>query len=258
MADGEDRPTSEPEDPALAIAARHALHDEELIAAFATDGEDADEVTRARTLIERCQACAGLHADLVAIGGALRAVASAETVAARRRAPRDFRLSVETANRVRPGFAVLRLRDRIRAALSSFGRPVGMSLASLGIVGLLLGTLTLGGGAGLAGAPLDNGAPAGGIDGSSAAPAATAGAQAATFEAGELTPVGSPEETLRMSLEAHVTASPASDGAPSAGRLASGGPTLSAFIVAGSAVLLVAGLTLFVLGRRRGEPIPGR
>jgi len=45
------------EDPALAIAARHALHDEELVVAFATDGDDAQDATRARTLIERCQAC---------------------------------------------------------------------------------------------------------------------------------------------------------------------------------------------------------
>ena len=48
--------TDASEDPALAIAARHALDDEELIAAFATDGESVDGAARARSFIERCVA----------------------------------------------------------------------------------------------------------------------------------------------------------------------------------------------------------
>ena len=253
------------EDPALAIAARHALHDEELVVAFATDGEAIEAADRARSLIERCVACRDLHADLVTIGGVLRAAGNAEAIAATQPAPRDFRLSIETANRLRPGSVALRFRDRLAAAIASFGRPVGASMASLGVVGLLLGTLTMGGLASPASAPEDNGGP-----GVAAGP--TAGA-------GELTPTGTRHDSLRESFDAVATgaqatepvatgAAPSEDIAtgappteavvPAPGPLASGGPTLSTLIVGGSAILLIGGLALLSLGSRRREPVPGR
>lgn len=247
----------EPEDPALAIAARHALHDEELIAAFATDGDVAPDPARAKSLIERCVACRDLYADIAAIGSVLRASPRAETVAQTRSAPRDFRLSVETANRLRPGSVAVRFRDRLAAAVASFSRPVGLSLASLGIVGLLLGTLTLGGSSGPALAPADNGAT--GAGGKTAGPLA-----AATDEAGELTGMsGTPRDTMRASFGALATASaptsaPSADTRPAPGSVASGGPTLSTLIVGGSTVLLIGGLALLLIGSRRArEPIPG-
>ena len=233
------------EDPALAIAARHALHDEELVAAFATDGDAVDGADRARSLIERCVACRDLHADLVAIGGVLQAAGNAER-AATQPAPRDFRLSIETANRLRPGSVALRFRDRLAAAIASIGRPVGVSMASLGVVGLLLGTLTLGGFANPASPPQDNGGP-----GAAADP--TAGA-------GELTaPTGTRLESLRVSFDAVATGAPPTEAVtPAPDPLASGGPPLSTLIVGGSAILLVGGLALLVLGSRRREPVPGR
>ena len=263
------------EDPALAIAARHALHDEELVVAFATDGDDAEDAARARTLIERCQACRDLHADVVTIGGALRSVPAAQAAAAAQRAPRDFRLSVATANRLRPGSVVLRLRDRIREAIASFGRPVGMSLASLGVVGLLLGTLTLGGSAGLGQAPEAAGLGGGDAANASVVPGATAGPKLETPGTGGVTgQVGSPRETARMSFDTLATsslsspvatASPATPAPstpvvprPNPGPAASAGPTLSALIVVGSIALLVVGVALLVAGSRRREPIPGR
>ena len=234
------------EDPALAIAARHALHDEELIAAFATDGGAVDGAERARTLIERCVACRDLHADLGAMGGVLRAAGKAETVAATHRAPRDFRLSIETANRLRPGSVVLRSRDRLAAAIASFSRPVGASMASLGVVGLLLGTLTMGGFASPASAPQDNGG--------------MGGAAGATAGPGEVTgPLGTRLESTRISFDAVSTSSPPTEEVvPGQGSLSTGGPTMPALIVGGSAILLIGGIALLMLGSRQREPIPGR
>lgn len=266
------------EDPALAVAARHALHDEELIAAYATDGEAADDAGRARSFIERCSMCRDLHADLVAIGAAVRSTgpavrtaAAASAVAETERAPRDFRLSVETANRLRPGSVTLRLGDRIRDGIAAFSRPVGMSMASLGIVGLLLGTLTLGGFTNLAGAPQDMGSSAGG--------APPGNGSEGTPPTGEITgPASFPRETLRLATlqidsskgpatlapatDAPVPTAPAATGpvAPTgAGQAPGGGSTLAAVILGGSAILLVGGIALLVLGaRQRREPLPGR
>jgi len=234
------------EDPALAIAARHALHDEELIAAFATDGDAVDGVERARSFVDRCVACRDLHADLVAIGGMLRAVEKAEAVAATQPAPRDFRLSIETANRLRPGSAVLRSRNRLAAAIGSFSRPVGLSMASVGVVGLLVGTLTMGGFASPASAPEDNGG--------------TGAAGVPTAVPGELTgPLGTRLESLRGSFDAVATAAPPTDEAvPGEAPLSSSGPTISTLIVGGSAILLIGGIALLALGSRRREPVPGR
>ena len=236
------------EDPALSIAARHALHDEELVAAFATDGDTIENGERARSLIERCVACRDLHADLVAIGGMLQAIEKSEVVATTQPAPRDFRLTVETANRLRPGSVVLRFRDRVAAAIAAFSRPVGLSMASLGVVGLLLGTLTMGGFGSLASAPEDNG-------GIGSAAGATAGPGEVTGPlATEATPAGT-----RMSFDTLVTAAPPSqDAAPEPRPAAGGGSIVSTLLVGGSTILLIGGLALLLLGSRRREPVPGR
>src|SRR5215212_3670789 len=196
------------EDPALVVAARHALHDEELITAFATDGEVADDAARARSLIERCPACRELYDDVAAIAGVLGAVANAAALAQTHRAPRDFRLSVETANRLRPGSVVLRLRDRVWTAIAAFSRPVGVSMASLGVVGLLLGTLTLGSSSPVGGAAEDVGAAA-----SSTAPRSTRElGSGATAVGGALNATTtSPDETGRTSFATMSTAGPSAD-----------------------------------------------
>jgi hypothetical protein len=263
VADRQD-PALEPEDPALAVAARHALHDEELIAGFATDGDAADGAARARSLIERCVTCRDLHADLVAIGAALGATENAEAVAASQRAPRDFRLSFETANELRPGSVVRRLRDRVMDAIGSFSRPVGLSMASLGVVGLVLGTLTFGGLGGAALAPADNGGP--GAMGATAAP----GAQATGGTSEVAGPTGTALQSLRLStFDSGPSAGPAAtdsregtpppgEATPGSGAPVNGGPALPALIVGGSALLLAGGVALLILGSRRREPIPGR
>jgi hypothetical protein len=252
------------EDPALAIAARHALHDEELIAAFATDTDTVDDADRARSLIERCVACRDLHADLVAIGGVLRASDKAATVAATQPAPRDFRLSIETANRLRPGSVVLRSRDRLAAAIASLSRPVGVSMASLGVVGLLVGTLTMGVSVSLPSTAEDNGGT--GRTSATSATSETGGAAGASALPGEVTgPLGTSLETTRMSFDALATPSateaptvpPTEAPIPAQGPLSSG-PTMPTLIVGGSVILLTGGVLLLMLGSRRREPIPGR
>src|SRR5215213_1471313 len=157
----------QPDDPRLVAAARHALHDEELIAGYAVDGEAAEDPARARTLIERCTTCRDLHADLVAIGSTLVAAGSADAVAAAGPAPRDFRLSASDAVRLRGGNAVQRWAARFLDGLATFGRPVGAAFAALGVVGLLVGSIGLG--------QLD-------IAGLGAGPAAGGGGPGATFE----------------------------------------------------------------------------
>lgn len=141
------------DDAQLAAIARHALHDEELIAAFAAgDLDGTPDGERARALVERCATCRDLHRDLVAIRLAVHASGSAARRAATVSAPRDFRLSAEDAARLRPGSPIARVaarlgfRARLGLGIVAFGRPVGAAMATLGVAGLLIGSLTLGGG----------------------------------------------------------------------------------------------------------------
>ena len=143
--------TNGPDEAVLSAIARHALHDEELIAAFAADDVDAAADTeRARALVDRCPTCRDLHRDLVGIRAAIRASGSAEARAATLSAPRDFRLTADDAVRLRPGTPLARLgarlglRERLGLGIVAFGRPVGAAMATFGIVGLLVGSLTLG------------------------------------------------------------------------------------------------------------------
>jgi hypothetical protein len=229
------------EDPALAVAARHALHDEELVAAFAVDGDDSDDPVRARSLIERCVACRDLHADLVGVHRALQASGNAEAVAATRRAPRDFRLSIETANRLRPGSVALRLRDRVALGFRAFSRPMGASMAALGVVGLLLGTFTLGGGTVLAPAidevtTLSSGPPA--------------AVSTPSPRSGELTGGPAPSSGSDRSIAPFATEMIEVSNDSGGPGSATGAPTGPIAIIGGSIVLLVAGLGLLVLGTR--------
>ncbi|HEY8239353.1 MAG TPA: hypothetical protein VIF63_07940 [Candidatus Limnocylindrales bacterium] len=147
MADlGHDR--DEATEAALAVAARHALHDEELIAGFAVDGLDDDaDIAKAKSLVERCAACRDLFVDVQAISGALR-VEARRTIAA----PRDFQLSVDDARRLGGTISPRGFVRNLRRAMVSFGRPIGASMAALGIVGVLVGSFSFGG-LGAAGAP---------------------------------------------------------------------------------------------------------
>jgi hypothetical protein len=146
-------PDSASDDPALAIAARHALHDEELIAALADGSAEPDEAGRAAALVERCAACRDLHADLLLIRAALRASGTAAQVGAVIHAPRDFRIAPPAAGRAHPASPLGRLINWLADAIGAFGRPMGSALATFGLVGLLVGTVGFGGFGGTAAAP---------------------------------------------------------------------------------------------------------
>ncbi len=230
------------DDAALAAIARHALHDEELVvAAAAGDVDDPADVERARSLVERCATCRELRADVLSLRAAIRASGSAAERAATVAAPRDFRLTAADAARLRPGSPVRRVaarlgwRARVGVGVATFGRPLGAAMATFGIVGLLVGSLSLGG------------APFAAMSG---------GDTAATAGPG----VGQSGQEQPEATGDRMAAEPSSTGKDV---VLAGGPTNRAtdtapdrsLVLAGSAVLLFAGITLVVAARRRAPGI---
>jgi hypothetical protein len=144
----------------LAAAARHALHDEELVAALVDEALEPEDEARARGLVGRCGACRDLYADIVATAAAHRA-----TTAMALAAPRDFRLTEDDARRLRPDLPIIRqpveaartappvaseapassLVARLRAAFRAAARPLGGTLVAAGLVGVLVGSVSLSG-----------------------------------------------------------------------------------------------------------------
>lgn len=225
-----------PDEAALAIAARHALHDEELVAALATGSlDDAVEAGRAQALIVRCTACRDLHADIAAIDAALRLDAQG-TVAA----PRDFRLTVEDARRLGGPVSVGGFLANLRRSMQSFARPVGASMATLGIVGLLVGSISLGGSA--ASAPLS------GDTGLADASTAPVGIQTGEGPAAPKSTDGSVAfGPVPSAGGQHV------DTTPRESNPEAPGPSPVAFLMGGSLVLLLAGIGLLLVAFRRGR-----
>jgi hypothetical protein len=129
-------------------ATSHDRHDPMLVAALAADDLAGTDRDQAIALTRTCADCATLHDDLLALA---RATAAAPPPIATR--PRDFRLTPADASRLRPGG----WRRLVAAASSSrliFSRPLGAGLATLGLVGLLVGNVQLSmGSAGAAPAP---------------------------------------------------------------------------------------------------------
>ena len=223
------------DDPQLAAIARHALHDEELIVAFAAgDVEDRADAERARALVERCAKCHELQRDVSAIRAAMQVSGTAAQRAQTRRAPRDFRLTAEDAARLRPGSPVTRLavrlgwRDRVNLGLAAFGRPVGAAITTFGVVGLLVGTLTLGGGS------------LGAMSGA-----------AAPSTPSEVDQTASAPESTR-DLASYVPLATAKEETPGSGGTSgsSGGLSGPGVLLAGSLTLIVVGVGLIVAARR--------
>lgn len=259
MADPEDEPIDEqqPDQAALAVVARHALHDEELIAAFAGgDMEPGEEVDRARALTERCSACRDLNQDVQLIDSLIRAADTAAEYGARVSAPRDFRLTVDDARRLGgpvpvEGIPAGGLLDRLRAALTGLARPLGASMATLGFVGLLVGSMTFGSGA--MPVAVDNGAPTGRPAVGELTPAGASAPDSGVSATGAgANPTGSRANASGfIALSSGSTADPERSGtnardAKSFGSAASSGSVLQA----GSFALLLGGLALLLLGLR--------
>ena len=138
------------------VETSHDRHDPMLVAALAAGDLAGTDRDQAISLTRTCADCAALQDDLVAVA---RATAAAPPPVSTR--PRDFRLTAADADRLRPT-AWRRLVAIVRSP-SALSRPLGVSLSTLGLVGLLVGNVQLGA-----------------FGGSSAAlPAAAAGAPAA-------------------------------------------------------------------------------
>jgi hypothetical protein len=233
-----ERERDEATEAALAVAARHALHDEELIAALAVAGiDDEAELARARSLVERCVTCRDLHADLEAISGALR-VELRGTVAA----PRDFRLSTDDARRLGGTISPRGFLRNLRRGLVSFGRPLGASMAALGIVGVLVGSLSFVGG------PAS--APTVGGDSNGPGAAASDGKlqeldNSSTFgPASSYVAVSGPVASDRESAKAVESARDLGAGS---------GRSAAPVLLAGSVGLVVAGLAVALYASRRTD-----
>lgn len=115
----------------------HARHDPTLIAGHAAGDLSDHDTEAAAALLAGCTACAELHRDLVSIAMATRALPRTA------RAPRDFALTAEQAERLRRG-------SWLRALLRPFGssrstvRPLAAAFTSLGVAGLLVATFVPG------------------------------------------------------------------------------------------------------------------
>ena len=110
---------------------QHQTHDHTLIAGLAASDLTGSDLARARSLLDSCTSCVELHADLIAIAAATRALPNLAT------APRDFRLDAAQAAR-------LTRRSWLRTILAPFAgarsaaRPAAVAFTSLGLVGLLV------------------------------------------------------------------------------------------------------------------------
>lgn len=165
--------------------ATHAAHDPLLVSAYAAGDATGRELDAAAALVATCGECATLHRDLRTIAAALPALPPPVR-------PRDFRIT--------PGMAATLHRSGWRRVLAplagprfAFAAPLGATMATLGLAGILIAggaALPLGfaGGASSAAAPMTveqapaDGAGAGTQDTMSnlAAPGATSGPAAAT------------------------------------------------------------------------------
>ena len=258
----------------------HDRHDPMLVAALAASDLAGTDRDRAIALTRSCAECATLHDDLLALA---RATAAAPPPIATR--PRDFTLTVADAARLRPtGW-----RRRV-AGLSSWrsvaSRPLGVGLATLGLVGLLVGNiniqLSLGGAT--AGAPpvapttVERGAAPAASAGSTGMVQDTAGGSskgAASLEPGAY-PVsagqspasryesygaavatGLPTEVHAVPMAPPTVGDQAAPSAETAGNLSSSdaganGPFRPLNLLFGAAIVL--GIGLLVVSRVKGRP----
>ena len=112
---------------------RHAAHDRLLIANLVDRSVSDSERTRGEEQLAACRDCTLLHADLVALSAATRAL----SVPAR---PRDFTLTPADAQRVRV-HGWRRMLAAIGSTRDVFSRPLALGLTTLGLAGLLVATI---------------------------------------------------------------------------------------------------------------------
>jgi anti-sigma factor RsiW len=158
---------------------QHQDHDLTLVAGLAAGDLSTPDRDRAQAIVDACAECATIHADLIAIATAMRALPKRVT------APRDFRLGNVQAARLRRG-SWLRSFLAPFAGARSATRPMAAAFTSLGLAGLLVATVLpglLGSAASMAPERQTTGAAAAPTVGAAAAP--TAAPAAPVDRAGE-------------------------------------------------------------------------
>ena len=268
------------------VSELHAQHDLLLVASLAAGDLAGADRDLASAQIADCNDCAALHADLIDIARATAALPPAV-------APRDFRLSPEQAAALRP-LGWRRLVAAIGGSRPLMSRQLGIGLATIGLAGLLVSTLpgiNLGGSAAAPPQRTSVGAPvpttndlAGQPDqsaGTTTEAASAAAAQAAPAASG----VSSGDSTTlapapssgggRGSDYGPIATTPTASGdgvfgVTSVGKTATDGPAAAdqnlverstasdggrRLLLAGSIVLLAAGIALLVIRRFARRPM---
>ena len=141
---GSSRPTGEMPVTTRRPTTPHSTHDLVLLAAAADRNADPGLRAAAEAQLATCQDCATLAADLRALAAGLG------DLPATRPAPRDMRLSVEQAARLRRGGLWRTLLRPFGAAGLPGLRPLAATLTTLGLAGLLITAIPLGIGGGSA------------------------------------------------------------------------------------------------------------
>lgn len=261
--------------------ATHAAHDTVLVASLADRTLAPSERATAQALVDTCDRCADLHADLVALAAATRAMPTPARA-------HDYTLTADQAARLR-GSAWRRFLGVFGSPRDALSRPLAVGLTTLGLAGLLVASLpsmSLGGASSAAGpiaqpaASSEAGAPALVVPAPAAATGVTnvAGDAAASAAPGAIAPVAAsvpPYRSIQGSGQ-NPMPSPATVVAPdinASGKGTGAGaaevaptepvqglPSVSTGTQAGtwslsfvSTVLLVVGLSLFAIrwGARR-------
>jgi anti-sigma factor RsiW len=203
----------------------HASHDTILVSSLADHSLSDGERAAAEALVATCSQCADLHADLLALRAATRAM---PTLAR----PSDYTLTEGDAARLRSG-GWRRFVAILGTSRDALSRPLAVGLTTLGLAGLLVSAApSFMMGSASSSAPTSIGAPAGGAaaengDGSKSLGAvAIPAASAAAAAAGSAAPV--PADIAGSADQAAVPIPPRAaiaDGAtqpPNAGGYANG------------------------------------
>ena len=244
----------------------HAGHDAFLIAQFAAGDVDTRDRQAAERLIESCTDCAELAGDLRLI-----ALATAELPVPAR--PRDFTLTADQAARLR-GTSWRSLANRLAWVRGGFGRTLAAGLTTIGLAGLLIGTLpanfNLGLGGSAAASPTtaqapDNMAEAGPSVAASMAPAPDAASSRGLASGPVLRPAPSagpsptPDDRLGVAGEQgsgklYADQPPTDSAGGAASTRDASNPTSPNTLLAVSLVSLAAGIGLFALRRVSSPP----
>jgi len=110
----------------------HATHDLERLSAAVDGTLPAADLPSINAQLAVCDACAGIHADLLALVAANRAMPTPER-------PRDYQLTDADAQRLQRG-GIRGWVDRIGSPRDRLSRPLAVGLTTLGLVGVLVGT----------------------------------------------------------------------------------------------------------------------